>query len=154
MMKNLTGFYIVLLGLSAFTNGCSGIKSDKSEFGDKALADCPDRPNCVSSKARDKGHSVGPFYVKGNPVKVWGKVADIIESLPRTTIVKATDRYLHAECKSRLYGFTDDLELLLEPSANVIDIRSASRTGYYDFGVNRRRVSGLRQILKEKDLIQ
>ncbi|MFO8085340.1 MAG: DUF1499 domain-containing protein [Desulfobacterales bacterium] len=152
-MKNFTRFYIVLLGLAAFTNGCSGIKSDKAEFGDQALADCPDRPNCVSSKARDKGHAVEPFYIKGDPIKVWNAVTAIITGFPRTTIVKATDRYLHAECKSRLFGFTDDLELLLEPSANVIEIRSASRTGYYDFGVNRRRVSRLRTILQDKDLI-
>ena len=153
-MKNFTRFYVVLLGLAAFTTGCSGIKSDKAEFGSKALADCPDQPNCVSSKARDKSRSIEPFYVKGDPMKVWNAVTGIIAGFPRTTIVKATDRHLHAECKSRLFGFTDDLELMLDASANVIEIRSASRIGYYDFGVNRRRVSGLRQILKEKNLIR
>lgn len=152
-MKNFTRFCIVLLGLAAITNGCSGIKSDKTEFDDEALADCPDRPNCVSSKAQDKGHAVEPLYVKGDPKMVWDEVAGVIGSLPRTTIVKATDHYLHAEIRSRLFRFVDDLELQLEPSANVVEIRSASRTGYYDFGVNRRRVTHLRKILQDKDLI-
>lgn len=152
-MKNFTRFYIVLLGLAAFINGCSGIKSEKAKFDDEALADCPDRPNCVSSKAQDKGRAVEPFYIKSDPEKVLDEVAGVIGRLPRTTIVKVTDQYLHAEIRSRLFRFVDDLELQLEPSDNVIEIRSASRTGYYDFGVNRRRVIHLRKILQDKDLI-
>lgn len=152
-MKGIMRFYFFLFTLAIIIGGCSGMNSGKNSPAGETLADCPDRPNCVSSKAKDKGHAVEPFRVKGDPIKVWEAVADILRDLPRTTIIKMTDRYLHAECKSRFFRFIDDLELQLDPSANLIEIRSASRTGYYDFGVNRRRVSHLRQILQEKGLI-
>ena len=152
-MKGTMRFYFFLFMLAIFMGGCSGMNSEKNGPVADPLADCPDRPNCVSSKAHDKKHSVEPFLVKGDPRKVWEAVADTLRDFPRTTIIKMTDRYLHAECKSRLFRFADDLELQLDPSANVIEIRSASRTGYYDFGVNHRRVSHLRQILQDKGLI-
>jgi uncharacterized protein (DUF1499 family) len=61
--------------------------------------------------------------------------------------VNETSGYLHAECRSALLGFVDDLELHLRPSEGVIAVRSASRLGYSDFGVNRRRVEVLRASL-------
>jgi uncharacterized protein (DUF1499 family) len=53
--------------------------------------------------------------------------------------------YLHAVFASRLFRFKDDLELLLDAQTGVIHVRSASRVGGYDFGVNRRRVKRLRR---------
>ena len=152
-MKGIMRIYFFLFSLAIFAGGCSGLNSEKNRPSGETLAGCPDRPNCVSSKAHDKGHAVEPFHIKGDPIKAWEAVSDIIKDMSRITIVKMTDRYLHAECKSRLFRFIDDLELHLDPSANVIEIRSASRTGYYDLGVNRMRVSHLRQILQDKGLI-
>jgi uncharacterized protein (DUF1499 family) len=91
--------------------------------------------------------------LKGDPAAAWDAIRAVVGSLTRCTIVKTTDRYLHAECKSRLFGFVDDLELQLDREAGVIAIRSASRVGYSDLGVNRRRVETLRQKLKEAALI-
>jgi uncharacterized protein (DUF1499 family) len=147
------GIYILLVTLAAFINGCSGTRSNKNVAGNEVLTDCPDRPNCVSSESQDARHAIEPFRFKGDPTTGWNAITSIIGNLPRTTIVKATDRYLHAECQSRLFGFIDDLELHLDPMTGIIGIRSASRTGYYDFGVNHRRVSNLRQILKDEGLI-
>jgi uncharacterized protein (DUF1499 family) len=62
--------------------------------------------------------------------------------------------YLHAEVKSRVFRFVDDLELLLDPASGVVGIRSASRVGYSDLGVNRRRVETLRQQLIQAGVIQ
>ena len=67
--------------------------------------------------------------------------------MPRTTIVTATGDYLHAVCRTRL-GFADDVECRLCHTDGVIHVRSASRLGYYDFGVNRTRVERLRQQLQ------
>lgn len=152
-MKRLMGYYLLPLTLAAFINGCSGTSSDKRSIGNDVLAGCPSRPNCVSSKASDKKHAIEPFLLKRDPAAGWNAIKKIIASSPRTTIVKANNNYLQAECKSRLFGFIDDMELQLDPVTGTIDIRSASRTGYYDFGANRRRVSDLRQILKDKGLI-
>ncbi len=53
--------------------------------------------------------------------------------------------YLHAEFRSALFGFVDDVEFRMDEAHGRIDVRSASRTGYYDFGVNRRRVEEIRK---------
>jgi uncharacterized protein (DUF1499 family) len=75
-------------------------------------------------------------------------------TLPRTRIVNETTGYLHAECQSALFGFIDDLELDLRPAESAIAIRSASRIGYSDFGVNRRRVDTLREALINRGAVQ
>jgi uncharacterized protein (DUF1499 family) len=151
--KRPMGICILLVTLAALINGCSGTKSNKNAVGNEVPEGCSDRPNCVSSQARDESRAIEPFRFKGDPTTGWNVITGIIEDLPRTIIVKATDSYLHAECKSRFFGFIDDLELQLDLVAGIIAIRSASRTGYYDFGVNRRRVSNLRQMLKNEGLI-
>jgi uncharacterized protein (DUF1499 family) len=152
--KRSVGTYILLVTLASFINGCSETRSNKNAVVNDVLTGCPDRPNCVSSQSPDARHAIEPFRLKGDPTTGWNAITGIIENLPRTTIVNATEHYLHAECKSRLFGFIDDLELKLDSETGILYIRSASRTGYYDFGVNRRRVSGMRQILKDKGLLQ
>jgi uncharacterized protein (DUF1499 family) len=153
-MKRSMGIYILWLTVAAFTNGCSGSKPNGGTVGTGHLGDCPDRPNCVSSEAREDKHLIAPLRLKGDPAMGWNAIRRVVSSLPRTTITLSTDRYLHAGCKSRLFGFVDDLELQLDPGTGVIAIRSASRVGYSDLGVNRRRVEDLRRKLKEDGLIQ
>ncbi len=109
------------------------------------LAPCPSSPNCVSSRSTDAKHRVEPLSVAGDAETGWQALIDRVAELPRTRIVEQSPRYLRAECRSALFGFVDDLELLLEPEAARVQVRSASRTGYGDMGVNRRRVEGLRR---------
>ncbi len=153
-MKLSMEIYTLSLALALFANGCSGTKSTGLAAGNDRLSTCPDRPNCVSSEAQDAKHSIEPFLLKGDPAAAWDAIRDVVGSLPRCTIIKATDRYLHAECRSRLFGFVDDLELQLDQVSGAIAIRSASRIGYSDLGVNRRRVETLRQKLRKEALIQ
>jgi uncharacterized protein (DUF1499 family) len=141
------------LTLSALTYGCSGSELKKNSENPEHVTGCPDRPNCVSSEAQDPRHAIEPFKIKGDIALTWDAVREVVGSLPRTKVVKATDRYLHAECKSRFFGFIDDLELELNPEAGTIAIRSASRVGYFDLGVNRRRVETLRQRLTQDRII-
>jgi uncharacterized protein (DUF1499 family) len=111
---------------------------------DGRLAPCPVSPNCVCSQ--DEGaHHVEPLRCAGDPKNEMTRLAEILTARPRTRLVAATDTYIHAECVSRLFRFVDDLEFLLDAAAGVIHVRSASRTGYYDFGVNRGRVEAIRQ---------
>ncbi len=70
--------------------------------------------------------------------------------MPRTRIVTESPEYLHAECRSSVFGFVDDLELQLRPSDGIIAVRSASRLGHSDFGVNRKRIETLRNALIKK----
>ena len=118
------------------------------------LKDCPDSPNCVSSEAADPEHRVGPLRLKGDFAQIWPAVLRVVAALPRTTIITHTDHYIQAECKSRLFRFVDDLELFLNPKTGTVSVRSASRSGYYDFGANRKRVEYLRHALLAADLIE
>ena len=72
---------------------------------------------------------------------------DAVAAMPRTTIVEERQGYLHAECTSRIFRFVDDLELLRSETGDRVDVRSASRVGYGDWGVNRARVESLREAL-------
>ena len=109
------------------------------------LPACPDSPNCVSSLSEDPQRFVAPLRLEGDPQEGWARLVARVAALPRTRIVRRTDRSLDAECRSALFGFVDDLSLRLDEREGVVHVRSASRTGYWDLGVNRRRVEGLRE---------
>jgi uncharacterized protein (DUF1499 family) len=134
--------------------GCSAKRPDEIDIDPSGLRGCPKSPNCVSSEAKDARHAIEPFRLKGDPAVSWPLIRDEIASMPRWVIVKATDNYIHVECKSRIFRFMDDLELCLHSSNGIISIRSASRTGYSDFGANRRRVELLRSVLRTKQVIE
>jgi len=152
-MKNFMRIFILSVILMAFLLGCSGQKLDVIAMDNERIIGCSSRPNCVSTEAEDARHLIAPFLLKGDTTAGWNAIRSIIASMPRTKIIKTTDHYLHAECRSRVFGFIDDLELKLDPAASIIKIRSASRIGYSDFGVNRRRIEALRQQLKDDELI-
>ena len=87
---------------------------------------------------------VAPFKYKGDGKAAFARLADIVAAQPRTTVIKREPGYLYAECRTQLLRFTDDLEFLLDEPAGVIQVRSASRLGSGDHGVNRARVESLR----------
>lgn len=113
------------------------------------LAPCPNSPNCVSSQSSDVGHSIAPLSYSSTPEQAIAKLKSVIESLPRTKIITESNDYLYAEFKSALMGFVDDVEFYLDPKANVIQVRSASRLGQSDLGVNRKRIETIRAKLAE-----
>ena len=118
------------------------------------LADCPLSPNCVCSDAADPERRIGPFALAMTPEDAWIAIREAVTSLPRTRIVKRSSDYLHAECRSKWFGFADDLELHLRTAhGNVVAVRSASRIGYSDLGVNRARVEQLRGELVKRGVI-
>jgi uncharacterized protein (DUF1499 family) len=127
---------------------------DAADMAPAGLKDCPGSPNCVSSEAADPKHRVEPFRLKGDPAETWAAVLRMVAAMPRTDIISADDHYIRAECKSRLFRFVDDLELVLKRETGTVRVRSASRSGYYDFGVNRKRVEFLRQSLRADGLIE
>ncbi len=108
------------------------------------LAPCPNSPNCVSSQSTDTGHQIAPLTFTSSPEQAIANLKKIIESLPRTKIISESPDYLYAEFKSALLGFVDDVEFYLDRNANVIQVRSASRLGQSDLGVNRKRIETIR----------
>lgn len=114
------------------------------------LAPCPDKPNCVSSEAYDTTHAIDPFPIYKTPQESLDILTEIIQSMPRTKIIERTPVYIHAVFTSKFFRFKDDVEFLYNLDKNVIEVRSASRTGYSDLGVNRKRVESIREAFEKK----
>lgn len=112
---------------------------------DGRLATCPAKPNCVSSQATSARQRVMPLKFSGNPAAELNRLKNVVNNMERTRLVKEDDGYLHFECTSRLLGFVDDLEFLCDADQRVFHVRSASRLGYSDLGVNRKRTENIRR---------
>jgi uncharacterized protein (DUF1499 family) len=106
------------------------------------LAPCKRTPNCVSSQANptDPEHYIAPMHGSMAAARA------ALQSMPRTTLVVEKHDYLYAEVRSRLLGYVDDVELYFD--GQVIHVRSCSRLGRRDFGVNRKRVEELRRLIE------
>ena len=120
---------------------------------DGRLSPCPRWPNCVSSDATDPVHAIAPLALTVPAEEAWATTQSIVAGLARTCLIAAAPDYLHAESRSALLGFVDDLELHLRASDGLIAVRSASRLGYGDMGVNRRRVEHLRATLAQRGVV-
>ncbi len=118
----------------------------------RRLTPCPNKPNCVSSDARpDSMHYIAPLQ----PADVWQDLQQILATLPRTRLIRRTATYLHLQVRSRFVGFVDDVEFHLRRKANIIAVRSASRTGWSDLGANRKRIEQIRrQLSTVRDKLQ
>lgn len=114
---------------------------------DGKLAPPKRTPNCVSSQAdpSDAQHYIAPIDFRGAPADAMAAARRAVESMERATIVGEARNYLYAEFRSRLLGYVDDVELYFDEPAGVFHVRSASRLGRRDFGVNRNRVEALRR---------
>jgi uncharacterized protein (DUF1499 family) len=110
------------------------------------LAPVINKPNNVSSQAdvTDRAHYVAPLKFSGDVAAAFQKLCKLVQAQPRASVVTQDGQYLHAEFSSPLMGFVDDVEFLLAAEQRLIDVRSAARLGYSDFGVNRKRVESLR----------
>ena len=133
---------------------CSGARPANLGIKDGRLTACPSSPNCVSSDAADSAHAIAAFDLKVPAAEAWRALRATVEGLPRTKIITVRDDYLYAECSSAVFGFVDDLELHLRSAQNSIAVRSASRLGKSDFGVNRKRVENLRGLLAKQGVIR
>jgi uncharacterized protein (DUF1499 family) len=115
------------------------------------LKPCPESPNCVSTQAAedDAEHYVEPIPFAGTREDIMGRLARWITEHPRAELVKREDAYLRAVFASKLFGFKDDVELYVPDGASVIHLRSASRVGRSDMGVNRKRYEEIRRVIGE-----
>lgn len=134
----------VMLSGSVLLAGCHGARPAVLGVRDGRLAPCPSSSNCVSSLAADQTHRIAPFPLSGSAAAAIGRLASIVRSLPRTSVVTATETYLHAEFASAVFRFVDDVEFFADESARVIHVRSAARVGSSDLGVNRKRIEMIR----------
>ncbi|NJK27974.1 MAG: DUF1499 domain-containing protein, partial [Coleofasciculaceae cyanobacterium SM2_3_26] len=101
-------------------------------------------PNCVSSYARDVVHRIDPFTYEGSGEEALAEIQSLIENTDSAKVVYSSDDYLYAEYTSNILGFVDDVEFYLDKEAEAIQVRSASRLGQSDLGVNRQRIETIR----------
>lgn len=143
---SVAGWALTMAIISALARrpGNLGLRNGK-------LSACPGTPNCVCSQDDHEAHAIEPLSFRGDPALAWERLNGVMKSWPRTTIIAATETYLHAECRSLVFRFTDDVEFRLDPVARVIHIRSASRAGRSDLGVNRRRVEAIRKAFENEE---
>ncbi len=108
------------------------------------LHDCPGSPNCVCSHTPGGEHGIPPLTFRDDWPSAKARLLQVVQSLPRTRVKTDNDVYLHIECTSLIFRFVDDLEFLADPATGTLHVRSASRVGSSDLGVNRHRVESIR----------
>jgi uncharacterized protein (DUF1499 family) len=147
LKRTFYGTFSIALALSLVA--CSGSRPAYLGSPQTALQLCPSSPNCVSSLDNEEAsHKITPlpFQTAGTNS---AKLSAAIQRNPSAEIVVNTESYIYAEYTSDIMGYVDDVEFLIIPSQQRIDVRSASRLGHSDFGVNRQRIEQLRKQLSE-----
>jgi uncharacterized protein (DUF1499 family) len=149
---------VVVVAIAAIAAGQAGLLKGRTPANlgvreGRLLPPSP-TPNSVSSQASlylDAGQriyaSVAPLPAKGNGPATLARIKTIVQAMPGTEVVKSEPDYLYAQFTTRLMKYVDDVEFWFDPAAQVIQVRSASRLGNRDFGVNRDRVEAIRQQL-------
>lgn len=135
---------LLVLGLMSRSGTATGVVGGK-------LSPCPAKPNCVCSEFDDsEEHHVPPLEVE---LKDTGRVKSLVLVVIAEmdgTLLRSEGDYIAASFSSAIFGFVDDVELRLDVPNNLIHLRSASRVGYSDGGVNRKRMDRFRLLLQEK----
>jgi uncharacterized protein (DUF1499 family) len=143
----------VILSLSAFflMGGLCFAQNSTPSPGSagKGLKACPKSPNCVSSEASDPEHAIAPLTYSGSRTDAFTRLKKVLRGMKRTTIIAEKEDYLHAEARSLILRFVDDVEFFFPSAEKLIHMRSASRVGYSDMGVNRKRVEEIRKRFSE-----
>ncbi len=147
MMKNLISKQLSLYAciLLSACHADTGPAAESNDF-----LPCPDSPNCVSSQSAEKARFIEPLQYTGNRVEARKILINILENEKRVRLVKVETNYIRAEFRTLIFRFVDDVEFYFPPAETIIHVKSASRTGYYDFGANRRRVERLRAAFQNR----
>ncbi len=144
MITLLTLFVLILMG--TFSMGIYSHKTPELGLIHGKLSPCPDKPNCVCSEGEtaDVQHSIQPLSTEGiDHAAAWASLIDAVQA-NRGSVQQNSGAYLHATFTSSFFRFVDDFEARLDVDNRAIHIRSASRVGHSDMGVNRKRVEKIR----------
>ncbi len=142
--RNLLFAFLAVLSACCWWTPAAKAEGDASGW---RIADCPHRPNCVSSTSPVRNRWIAPLDYSVSSGAALDCLKRIILRMKRTTLVAVAEGYLHAEFRTIL-GFVDDVEFQLDGEKRIVHMRSASRVGYWDFGVNRRRLEAIRRIAR------
>ena len=132
----------LFLALISFFSACAGEAPKNIGVSEDRLAPCPRSPNCVSSFEADEQHHIEPLRASLREVE------QVLIRLTEANIVSASENYLYAEFTSHIMKYVDDVEFLYDQKAGVTHVRSASRMGYSDLGINRKRIENIRELIR------
>jgi uncharacterized protein (DUF1499 family) len=149
-LRNIIFSVFLTLIISFTLPGTASASSIGIESG--SLSPCPASPNCVVSQNTDAKHTIAPITYHVTRDKARETLLKVLTVVPRTQIIKQTDNYVHAISKSRIFKFVDDVEFYFPSDKSIIHIRSASRVGDSDFGVNRTRLEQIRLALRDLNI--
>jgi uncharacterized protein (DUF1499 family) len=150
-MNTLFSLLIALFVISAVLLTISSCASNppKVQLVDGKLRPCPNSPNCVSSEGDRASSRVEPLTFQDPPEKAWDNLRETLREMGGK-IQEEHDGFLWATFTSRVFRFVDDVEFRMVSTAGMIHVRSGSRVGYSDLGVNRKRVEKLRTLFNQK----
>lgn len=134
----------LLFGAALLLSGC-GLGSANLRPDGGPLAACDGGPHCVSSLSKDENRRVAPISYTGTREDARKRLLAVLAATPRLKLVTSTPDYVHAEVSSPLMRYMDDVEFLFSPTQALIDARSSSRIGYYDFQANHERIEDIRR---------
>ncbi len=139
----LVGFFLLRWLLPAISPAPDGLGIENGR-----LSPCPDSPNCVSTFADDAEHGMEAWRIKGKTA-VYETLLEHLSAMPNVTIITTEPNYIHAEFRTPFLRLIDDVEFVVDSQNEQINFRSASRLGYSDFGLNRKRMIELEKIMME-----
>jgi len=134
---------LLLLALTIIL-GCSAQRPNSLGLANSKLSPCPSSPNCVSTQSPKGNHYIDPIHYTGKKQQAKDAIISVIRGMKRAQVVTILDDYIHAEFTSAIFRFVDDVEFYFDDAGKIIHMRSASRVGYSDFGVNRKRIEEIR----------
>ena len=131
------------------TSGCPAPRPDNLGLKNNLLLSCPKSPNCVLSQTSGPKHQIHPIHYTSSVEIAKERLNQVILSMVDTRIITQNKVYWHVEFTTRWLRFIDDVEFYFPESEALIHLRSASRSGYWDLGVNRKRVEEIRSRFEE-----
>ncbi len=134
--------------------GCAAMAPQPVGLDDGRLKPCPDAPHCVSSDETREAHAIAPLKAKGAVGAAWATLVADVAAMPGVRAEASSSGYLHLKVRTSMMGYVDDVEFVLLADRGEIAMRSCSRLGYYDFGVNRGRLEALRARLRMAGVVE
>jgi uncharacterized protein (DUF1499 family) len=138
MQKSMPMFAVATLSMTLFGRLSGGPPSNIG-LHDGKLSPCPKSPNCVSTQSSDPQHRIQALSFRGSKAQTMEAILAVVQKMMRTKVITRSEDYLHVEYRTKM-GFVDDVEFFLDEASRTVQFRSASRIGYSDLGVNRKRM--------------
>lgn len=136
--------FIALIGFVVLATSCGRTMPEGLGLNNNTLAECPDKPNCVSTQSKKEEAKIDAIKYMVDDKTAYKLLLKVIENNKLANVVSKTTNYIHAAYYTKRKVFIDDVEFYIDADANLIHFRSASRVGHSDLGVNRKRMEKIR----------